>query len=53
MGREKTIGTLEKGKAADLLVVAGDPTTSIGNLRRVRQVMHGGVLRSIEELRAQ
>lgn len=52
MGREQTLGTLEKGKTADLLVVAGDPTASIANLRRVRQVMHGGVLRSIEELRA-
>jgi len=52
LGREKTLGTLEKGKTADLLVVGADPTVSIANLRRVRQVMHGGVLRSIEELRA-
>jgi imidazolonepropionase-like amidohydrolase len=52
MGREKDFGTVEKGKLADLLVVGADPTADVANLRRVRYVVRGGVVRSIEELRA-
>ena len=52
MGREKEIGTIEKDKVADLLVVAGDPTADVAHLRKVRYVVRGGVVRSIEELRA-
>ena len=52
MGLEKEIGTVERGKAADLLVVAGDPTADAANLRKVRYVVRGGVVRSIEELKA-
>jgi imidazolonepropionase-like amidohydrolase len=36
-------GTLEEGKRADLLAVAGDPTGDIGVLRRVRLVLRGGI----------
>jgi imidazolonepropionase-like amidohydrolase len=52
MGRERDFGTVEKGKWADLLVVGGDPTTDVANLRKVRQVVRGGVVRSIAELSA-
>jgi imidazolonepropionase-like amidohydrolase len=52
MGREKEFGTVEKGKAADLLIIAGDPTADIANLRRLRFVVRGGSLRSVEELAA-
>ena len=52
MGLEKEIGTVEKGKSADLLLVAADPTADVANLRKVRYVVRGGVVRSIEELRA-
>jgi imidazolonepropionase-like amidohydrolase len=52
MGLEKEIGTVEKGKSADLLVVGGDPTVDAANLRKVRYVVRGGVVRSIEELQA-
>jgi len=52
MRREKEIGTVEKGKSADLLVVAADPTADIANLRKLRYVVRGGVVRSIEELAA-
>jgi imidazolonepropionase-like amidohydrolase len=52
MGRDKDLGTIEKGKWADLLVVAADPTADAGNLRHVRHVVRGGVVRSITELRA-
>jgi imidazolonepropionase-like amidohydrolase len=49
---EKQTGTIEKGKSADLLVVAADPSADVANLRRVRFVARGGVMRSIEELHA-
>ena len=52
MGREKDFGTVEKGKAADLLVVGADPTADIANLRKVRHVVRGGVVRSMAELSA-
>jgi len=52
MGLEKEIGTVEKGKSADLLLVGGDPTADVANLRKLRYVVHGGVVRSIEELKA-
>ena len=43
---------VEKGKDADLLVVAGDPASDVANLRKVRYVVRRGVVRSIEELSA-
>ena len=52
MGRGKDLGTVEKGKAADLVVVGADPTSDILNMRRVRYVVRSGVVRSIEELSA-
>jgi imidazolonepropionase-like amidohydrolase len=52
MGREKELGTVEKGKLADLLVVAADPAADIANLRRLRYVVRGGVVRSLAELHA-
>lgn len=36
------IGTLEKGKAADLLVVDGDPLADLGALERVELVVRNG-----------
>jgi imidazolonepropionase-like amidohydrolase len=52
MGREKDLGTIEPGKAADLLVLSGDPSASVKNLRKVRFVVRGGVMRPASELRA-
>ena len=52
MGLEKETGTVEAGKAADLLIVGADPSEDIANLRRVRFVVRGGVVRPIEELKA-
>ncbi|HUP60826.1 MAG TPA: amidohydrolase family protein [Thermoanaerobaculia bacterium] len=45
-------GTIEKGRDADLLILAADPTKDVANFRRIRSVMRGGVLRGIEELSA-
>jgi len=52
MRADKDTGTVEKGKDADLLVVAGDPAANVANLRQVRWVARRGVLRSIEELKS-
>ena len=46
IGLEKETGTIEKGKQADLLAVAGDPLKSIGVLRdreAIKLVMRAGV----------
>jgi imidazolonepropionase-like amidohydrolase len=42
VGLEKEIGSVEPGKAADLLVVRGDPTRNVSDLRQVAQVVKGG-----------
>jgi imidazolonepropionase-like amidohydrolase len=52
MGRDKEWGTVAKGHAADLLVVAADPAADIANLRKVRYVVRAGVVRTVDELRA-
>jgi imidazolonepropionase-like amidohydrolase len=42
--KEDTIGTIEKGKFADLIAVSGDPLQDITEMQRVKFVMKGGVL---------
>lgn len=49
---DEVTGTLEKGKAADLVILAADPTKDVSAFRRIRQVMRAGVLRGVEELQA-
>jgi imidazolonepropionase-like amidohydrolase len=51
MSRED-IGTIEKGKLADLVVVGADPAADIANMRKVKAVVRGGVYRTEDELRA-
>ena len=52
MGRGDDLGTLEKGRIADLIVVPGDPTRDLTVLRRMQIVMRSGVARTTDELRA-
>ena len=42
MGWQNEIGSIEKGKYADLIAVSGDPIADITELQRVRFVMKGG-----------
>jgi len=50
MGREKDLGQLAAGRAADLVIWDADPTANIANARRVRMVMKGGSLYGRAEL---
>ena len=42
LGWQDQIGSIEKGKYADLIAVSGDPLTDITELQRVKFVMKGG-----------
>ena len=42
MGWQDRIGSLEKGKFADIIAVSGDPLADITQLEKVRFVMKGG-----------
>jgi imidazolonepropionase-like amidohydrolase len=52
MRRETEFGTVEKGKDADLVIVAADPSADIANMRKVRYVVRGGVMRAMADLHA-
>jgi imidazolonepropionase-like amidohydrolase len=42
MGWQDRIGSIEKGKFADIVAVSGDPLKDITELERVKFVMKGG-----------
>ena len=44
LGWQNQIGSIDKGKYADLIAVSGDPLSDITELQRVRFVMKGGKL---------
>ena len=50
MALEKEVGSVEAGKRADLVVFDADPTTDIGNARRVHFVVRNGVLYTRQDL---
>jgi imidazolonepropionase-like amidohydrolase len=44
LGKEKDLGTVEKGKIADLLLLDANPLDDIGNSRKIDAVVVGGKL---------
>jgi len=44
LGWQDRVGSIEKGKFADLIAVTGDPLADIAELQRVKFVMKGGAI---------
>ena len=44
LGLRAEVGTLEAGKSADMVAVAGDPTQDVTRLEHVAFVMQGGAI---------
>jgi len=44
LGKLEDVGSIEKGKLADMIAVSGDPVADITELERVRFVMKGGTV---------
>ena len=51
VGADRTTGSIAVGKTADLVLVEGDPSTRIGDLRQTRLVMMGDKLMDADALR--
>jgi imidazolonepropionase-like amidohydrolase len=51
LGVDANVGSIAVGKNADLVLVEGDPSTRIGDLRNTRTVMMGGKLMDADALR--
>jgi enamidase len=43
LGRGRTVGSIAVGKQADLIVIAGDPSSTIADVRRVELVFKHGI----------
>ena len=52
LGRGHELGTIEPGKLADLIVVAGNPLADINALSRVELVLKDGVVWTAEHPRS-
>jgi imidazolonepropionase-like amidohydrolase len=50
LGRGDELGTIEPGKIADLLILAGDPTSDIRNTQKIERVIQNGRLVRAEDL---
>jgi imidazolonepropionase-like amidohydrolase len=44
MKRDSELGSIEPGKLADMILVNGDPTTNISDIRKIDTVIKGGDL---------
>jgi imidazolonepropionase-like amidohydrolase len=52
VNQDKNTGSIKEGKVADLVLVEGDPSKRIGDLRQTRTVMLGGKLLDADALRS-
>ena len=52
VGQAQHTGSIKVGKTADLVLVQGDPSRKIGDLRQTRIVMLAGKLLNADELRS-
>jgi imidazolonepropionase-like amidohydrolase len=52
MGLDKQVGTIERGKDADLVITGGDPSLDVANFRKIRYVVRSGVVRPMTDLHA-
>ena len=52
VGADRRTGSIAVGKSADLVLVDGDPSTAIGDLRHTKLVMMDGKLMDADALRA-
>jgi len=50
MGVGNQLGSIERGKLADLVIVDGNPLANIRDLRRVKRVMKDGRLYDLDSL---
>jgi imidazolonepropionase-like amidohydrolase len=53
MRRDAELGTVTEGKLADFVLVDGDPTTRIADIRRTWMVVKGGTVYQPDELYAE
>ena len=50
LGKENELGTIERGKLADLVVLDANPLAGVQNLRKINLVVQGGKIYSPEAL---
>lgn len=50
MKRDNELGSIAPGKLADMILVNGDPTTNISDIRKIDSVIKGGVVMYPKEL---
>lgn len=48
--QESSLGSIEPGKFADLVILSADPTADISNVRRIEKVIRGGKMSDPTEL---